>query len=1575
MFIRIFNEITKSDVQLAGGKGASLGEMTRAGIPVPPGFVILSVAFEKFLEKTDLDVEVDSILRAVNHKEIHTVENASEKIKALILGAETPKDIADEIKKFFKKLGAEYVAVRSSATAEDSASAAWAGQLESYLNTTEENLLENVKKCWASLFTPRAIFYRFEKGLHGQHISVAVVVQKMVESEASGIAFSVHPVTEDYNQLIIEAGFGLGEAIVSGAITPDSYVVEKQPLRIADINVNAQIKALYRNIQGGNTWQALSETEGSKQVLAKGQILNLSELILKIENRYGFPVDVEWALEKGNFYIVQSRPITTLSGQTPLAKKPFYEKVFARDFCLPLIEAWCRAESTDPRQWTKRQQPKHPYIIFERTNDTVNCYMDLTGVEWIKSELTTLVAKDSKFVRSTVDNFYQRTARLKPIWDKENILGLKELKGFIRQLNDSWAWFEAVWWLIELLSGDKDNFEVLKKARVTTDGIASGSDAVIRKSLQKAFPRLGKYASFLLMEEIYSENIPSLAELQKRARGYFYTNAQLFTKRTIDDIEKEFNVRIERVSMDGIKNGFTGEIAYPGIVRGVVRRIMGREAIPSFLDGEILVSSMTTPDFLPAMQKAAAFITDEGGITCHAAIMARELQKSCIIGTKIATQVLKDGDFVEVDANNGIVRILDRRLKKDGDFKWKHINSENYDFLWKVGGSFLFASIFYPAGYSSRDFVFAHASEDYYTFVGKEERKKLAREGLRLFTGGFESYKKKVYGCLKEHKKQINKLAKRDLSSLGSEELADAFSNLVSALQIFFYNYFYTEYHLTDEVTRIIEENDNAYDIEKIKKTAEAMGRLKLKQREIMNKILYPPSILDAFTDEVSRRIPLQYPVALYKYNELVALLKKEDVSAPDRSQSVVWGKFSGDEEITGGEAKRILNQLQAVDELTTGLKGHIGNKGYYKGKVKKIEFSASTDFSAEIAAMQNGDVLVSGSTGPEMILACKKAGAIITDEGGIISHAAIVSRELGIPSVIGTRVATRLLKDGDLVEVDAERGIVKILERKAARGPELNRRAARGVVRILKKEPREVPSGKRGTDKGMVRVLGKTSSDDNSKISVLNKNRWRLGVTRNMSFFQACFDVVGHYLHSERYGVAPKKHLIVCKEGRQVYIFVDQENTKEYHRVVEEVCLSPQKLKALQEQYKKDGEVLLRVSAELEKSQNNKNFQNFVDAASHLAAGLYLTTAIGRHLSALLLERLKRRNPKASQNDLDILVGDITYPSGHTPLLESQLALLTIGAEIQRREIAVKNIVLTPDIYAKLRIYEKKYGAVPVGYTEDPWSEKQILEQLKTLLLIDCKKELDQLSGAHEERVRRAQLALKKITSPKIRQIARALQVGTFLNEYRKYVFCKASLAYRPLFKKIAARYELADWRECWKLTPDEISRLYFGKQKEVLRALERRTWTGVVFDNNVLGYRLLKQEEVAGFIPEIEGRKSEQAAGGSAKNTIGGVIANRGMVRGLARIILSSADFDKFQDGDVIVTTMTSVDFVPLMRRASAFVTNEGGITSHASIISRELNKPCIIGTKIATQVLKDGDFVEVDANNGIVKVIQKK
>src|SRR3989344_4554941 len=242
---------------------------------------------------------------------MHTVENASVNIRDLILTAKMSNDIGAEIRKHFKKLCAKYVAVRSSATSEDSKSAAWAGQLDTFLNTTEEHLLENVQKCWASLFTPRAIFYRFEKGMHGKEISVAVVVQKMVQSEMSGIAFSVHPVTEDHNQMIIEAGFGLGEAIVSGQITPDSYVVEKKPRNILDINISEQERGLYKIESGGNEWRNIKDI-GKKQKLSGKQILEFSELVLKIEKHYGFPCDIEWALESDKFYIVQSRPITTL---------------------------------------------------------------------------------------------------------------------------------------------------------------------------------------------------------------------------------------------------------------------------------------------------------------------------------------------------------------------------------------------------------------------------------------------------------------------------------------------------------------------------------------------------------------------------------------------------------------------------------------------------------------------------------------------------------------------------------------------------------------------------------------------------------------------------------------------------------------------------------------------------------------------------------------------------------------------------------------------------------------------------------------------------------------------------------------------------------------------------------------------------------------------------------------------------------------------------------------------------------------------------------------------------------------
>ena len=311
-FIKFFSGITKKDVDIAGGKGASLGEMTNAKIPVPPGFVILSNAFEYFLKENNLHLKIQTILKKVNHEDIKKVEKASKEIETMILAGKIPKDLLVEIKDSFKKLDSKYVAVRSSATAEDGAANAWAGQLDSFLNTTSKILELNIKKCFASLFTPRAIFYRFEKELNESFISLAVVVQKMVNSEKAGVAFSVHPVTEDRNQIIIEGSWGLGEAIVSGQVTPDGYVVAKNSKDILDINIATKSRGLFRKENGGNVWKKIPNKKAEMECLNNKEILKLSEIIIQIEKHYGFPCDIEWAYEKGKFYITQSRPITTL---------------------------------------------------------------------------------------------------------------------------------------------------------------------------------------------------------------------------------------------------------------------------------------------------------------------------------------------------------------------------------------------------------------------------------------------------------------------------------------------------------------------------------------------------------------------------------------------------------------------------------------------------------------------------------------------------------------------------------------------------------------------------------------------------------------------------------------------------------------------------------------------------------------------------------------------------------------------------------------------------------------------------------------------------------------------------------------------------------------------------------------------------------------------------------------------------------------------------------------------------------------------------------------------------------------
>lgn len=321
MNIKFFKQLSKNNVGIVGGKGASLGEMIQAKIPVPPGFVVLSSAFDKFLEEINLKEDIEAQLKMVNPKDTNSIDKASAVLRDMIHDTPMPKDLEKEILSAFKKLDAKYVAVRSSATAEDSAIASWAGELETYLNTEKKNVLERVKQCWSSLFTPRAIFYRHEKNLIDHYVSVAVVIQKMIQSEISGIAFTVHPVTEDPDQMIIEAGFGLGEAIVSGQVTPDSYIVSKNEMSILDINIGEQTRKLVRKVgkakgqedeeNKSNHWIALDK-KGIQQKLSGKEIIKAAELFVKIEKHYGFPCDIEWAMENGKLYITQSRPITTL---------------------------------------------------------------------------------------------------------------------------------------------------------------------------------------------------------------------------------------------------------------------------------------------------------------------------------------------------------------------------------------------------------------------------------------------------------------------------------------------------------------------------------------------------------------------------------------------------------------------------------------------------------------------------------------------------------------------------------------------------------------------------------------------------------------------------------------------------------------------------------------------------------------------------------------------------------------------------------------------------------------------------------------------------------------------------------------------------------------------------------------------------------------------------------------------------------------------------------------------------------------------------------------------------------------
>jgi pyruvate,water dikinase len=447
-----FGDLRKNDIPLVGGKNANLGEMISAGLPVPPGFAVTAYAYEKFIKTTHIAKKIYEIINktVTDKNDPKQYAEASKKIRGLIEKTSVSEEIATSIKSAYKKLNAKlnlkdvFVAVRSSATAEDLPDASFAGQQETYLNVKgAAELIEKVVKCWSSLFTPRAIFYRNEKGFAHDKVFISVGVQKMVNSRAAGVMFTLNPVTGNTDEIVIEGNYGLGETVVSGAVNPDDFVVDKSTLKIKETRIARKTVQYIRDPNTGETIHLDVPKDKQKQpCVNEEEILKLAELAKQIEQHYGKAQDIEWAIDKDlsfpkDVFIVQSRPETVWSAKT--------------------METPTRVEERKPE---------------------------------------------------------------------------KELK-------------------------------------VVVKGLAAGK------------------------------------------RGY------------------------------GV-----------GVAKVV---LTPDEAAKTMKKGNVLVTDMTNPDFVPFMKIASAIVTNKGGITSHAAIVSRELSIPCVVGTENATEVMKTGQEYTVDSRNGVI--------------------------------------------------------------------------------------------------------------------------------------------------------------------------------------------------------------------------------------------------------------------------------------------------------------------------------------------------------------------------------------------------------------------------------------------------------------------------------------------------------------------------------------------------------------------------------------------------------------------------------------------------------------------------------------------------------------------------------------------------------------------------------------------------------------------------------------------------------------------------------------------------------------------------------------------------------
>jgi pyruvate, water dikinase len=326
--VRPFTDLARADVDYAGGKGANLGELTAAGLPVPPGFVVGAPAYAAFCDVGGLRERIESILSSVDVDDTGDLGRASGEVREIVESEPIPQWLDEAIRGAYEELcgadGDVPVAVRSSATAEDTESASFAGMNETFLNVRGgDDVVETVRRCWSSLFGARTVFYRTKRGFGQADMDIAVVVQLQVQSSRAGVMFTIDPASGDTGRLVIEGSYGLGESVVSGSVSPDHYEVQKDPFAILVRNVRPKELAIESLPDGGITTRQLSEEESTRPAMTDEEVLAIAELGRRIEGHYGTPQDTEWAIDSdGDLFMLQSRPVTSSGGKALGAPEP-----------------------------------------------------------------------------------------------------------------------------------------------------------------------------------------------------------------------------------------------------------------------------------------------------------------------------------------------------------------------------------------------------------------------------------------------------------------------------------------------------------------------------------------------------------------------------------------------------------------------------------------------------------------------------------------------------------------------------------------------------------------------------------------------------------------------------------------------------------------------------------------------------------------------------------------------------------------------------------------------------------------------------------------------------------------------------------------------------------------------------------------------------------------------------------------------------------------------------------------------------------------------------------------------------